>query len=149
MSQILRHKTKPECGTRSGYDYHRRVLYQEPCFKCEKAERTYHRERRAANREKVNAMRRINRINNPAITIRTRYTKEQITELYGTDCYLCLRPIDFEAPSKVGLEGWELSYHPDHVIPLSKGGLDVIENLRPTHGQCNIRKAATVLEETR
>jgi 5-methylcytosine-specific restriction endonuclease McrA len=83
------------------------------------------------------------------MNIRTAYTQEQIVSVYGSNCYLCQQPIDFEASSKVGVEGWEFSYHPDHVIPLSKGGLDVMENLRPSHGQCNIRKAATLLEQAK
>jgi HNH endonuclease. len=149
VSTILRHKVKPECGTRSGYDYHRRVLIAEPCKPCEEAERSYHRARRAADKKRINELRQINRRNNPAITIQTKYTRQDITKVYGTDCYLCSKPIDFEAVRKVGEDGWELSYHPDHVIPLSKGGLDTIDNIRPTHAQCNIRKGSKILEETK
>jgi len=52
------------------------------------------------------------------------------------------KPIDLNAPRRVGIEGWELGLHLDHVIPLSKGGYDTIDNIRPTHGICNIRKGA-------
>ena len=149
MNTILRHKVKPECGTRSGYDYHRRMLKEEPCKPCQSVERDYHKARRAADRQRINALRQINRRNNPAITIQTKYTRNEITRIYGTDCYLCSTPIDFEAIRQVGKEGWERSYHPDHVIPLSKGGLDTIENIRPSHAQCNIRKGSRILEETR
>ena len=149
MKTILRHKIRPECGTRSGYDYHRRVVYEDPCFECAKAERAYHRERRATAGERINELRRKNRRDNPSITIQTKYTRQDITQVYGNDCYLCSKAIDFQAPPKVGADGWEFSYHPDHVIPLSKGGLDIIENLRPSHAQCNIRKASTIIEEKR
>jgi 5-methylcytosine-specific restriction endonuclease McrA len=35
--------------------------------------------------------------------------------------------------------------HIDHVYPLSKGGLDTLENVRPSHGKCNIVKWATLV----
>ena len=31
--------------------------------------------------------------------------------------------------------------HVDHVIPLAKGGLNVLANLRPTHAACNKSKS--------
>jgi 5-methylcytosine-specific restriction endonuclease McrA len=48
------------------------------------------------------------------------------------------------APRKVGQDGWEHGLHIDHVYPLSKGGLDTLENVRPAHGKCNIVKWATI-----
>jgi hypothetical protein len=74
---------------------------------------------------------------------------QNIIDLYGKDCYLglsCfleLQPIDYSANPKVGSNGWEYAFHPDHVVPLSKGGLDVISNIRPCHAYCNQRKAAS------
>lgn len=61
---------------------------------------------------------------------------------YDFTCHLCLQRID-------------ITEHPnsprgatrDHVIPLSRGGLDVIENLRPAHRDCNTWKGAKPLEE--
>ena len=68
------------------------------------------------------------------------YTKEQVLELYGTDCHICGEPIDIKAPRKAGRTGWERGLHLDHLIPISKGGPDTIDNIRPAHGQCNLRK---------
>jgi 5-methylcytosine-specific restriction endonuclease McrA len=35
----------------------------------------------------------------------------------------------------------------DHVIPLSKGGTDTMDNLRPAHWLCNIKKSNKLPEE--
>ena len=68
------------------------------------------------------------------------YTEKQVLETYGTDCNICNFPIDLNAARKVGLPGWENGLHIDHLLPISKGGPDIIENTRPTHGLCNITK---------
>ena len=75
-----------------------------------------------------------------------KYTTQEILDLYGTDCHICLKPIDLEAPRNCGVEGWENSLHLDHLIPLIKGGTDLKENIRPSHAKCNISKKATLLE---
>ena len=69
-----------------------------------------------------------------------KYTTEQVLNTYGTDCYLCGKPINLSAPRRVGKEGWQDSLHIDHVVPLSKGGDDVLSNVRPSHGLCNMKK---------
>jgi 5-methylcytosine-specific restriction endonuclease McrA len=68
------------------------------------------------------------------------YTSQQILSLYGTDCHLCHEPIDLTAPRSTHYAGWERGLHLDHVIPLSKGGTNLISNIRPSHGLCNLRK---------
>ena len=68
------------------------------------------------------------------------YTADILIEVYGSSCHICNEPIDLNAPRKVGVEGWQKGLHIDHIIPLSKGGLDTINNVRPAHGECNIRK---------
>jgi len=69
------------------------------------------------------------------------YTELQVISLYGTVCHICNKEIDFDAPRKVGTKGWEMGLHIEHVIPLSKEGSDTLENVRPSHGICNLQKA--------
>ena len=58
-------------------------------------------------------------------------TKWQVEELWRKQRGLC--GICFGDLSLV-------SFHVDHVIPLSKGGQHVIHNLRLTHAKCNLQK---------
>ena len=58
---------------------------------------------------------------------------------------ICNTEIDMNAPRRVGSPGWEKALQIDHVIPLSKGGNDTIENVKPSHGYCNITKSATII----
>jgi hypothetical protein len=53
-----------------------------------------------------------------------------IVERDGMTCHICEAPIE----SKSDL-------HFDHVIPLSKGGPHSMENIRPAHAKCNLRKS--------
>ena len=75
------------------------------------------------------------------------YKEIQVLEIYGKDCHICLGPIDLSAPRQPGLHGWEIGLHIDHVIPLSKGGPDTIDNVRPAHGSCNVKKHANPLSK--
>lgn len=69
----------------------------------------------------------------------------EMLEVYGTDCYLCLEPIDLDAPRHAAQgEGWEQGLHREHVIPISRGGENTLENCRPAHAACNLRKGAVV-----
>ena len=68
------------------------------------------------------------------------YTKEQVIEKYGENCHICGGLIDLKANRRAGEKGWENGLHLDHVIPISKGGPDTIDNVRPAHGACNLRK---------
>lgn len=68
------------------------------------------------------------------------YTEQQVLNLYGTNCDICNIPVDLTAPRKIGKPGWEKGLHIDHVVPISKGGPDMLNNVRPTHGLCNIIK---------
>lgn len=72
------------------------------------------------------------------------YTTQEILDIYGIVCHLCNLEIDLSAPrsQKAGVgSGWELGLQLDHVTPLSLGGSDLIVNIRPSHGICNIRKS--------
>lgn len=112
----------------------------------------------AKHKEKRKAAHALWRINNPTSLHRTDharrarkrnapsepYTVQQILGLYGTDCHLCGEPIDLNAPRSQRFPGWERGLHLDHVIPLSKGGSNLISNVKPSHGKCNIAKKDTV-----
>ena len=116
----------------------------------------------AANREKVAAQKKQWKIDNPeknlnhnrkaerarrarlknSITIP--YTESQVISTYGVNCNICGLEIDFSVPRQVGKKGWQMSLHIDHLIPIAKGGEDTLENVRPTHGLCNLRKCANL-----
>lgn len=68
------------------------------------------------------------------------YTEKEMLKQYGTDCHLCGIPIDFTASRQTGRGSWEMGLQIDHLIPLSKGGPDTLENIRPSHGMCNLKK---------
>jgi len=74
------------------------------------------------------------------------YKESEVLFLYGTDCYLCNEPIDMGAPRRSGKLGWQKGLHIDHVVPISKGGADTIDNVRPAHGICNVTKQATIID---
>ena len=74
------------------------------------------------------------------------YLESEVLSLYGTSCYLCKLPIDLSAPRQSGKLGWELGLHIDHVVAIINGGADSIENVRPSHGKCNLSKNAQSLE---
>ena len=69
-----------------------------------------------------------------------RYTEKQVLEKYGLECYLCGIKIDMYAPRLVGKVGWESGLHIEHVIDIALGGPDTLENVRPSHGLCNLTK---------
>lgn len=72
-----------------------------------------------------------------------RFTESDMLRRWGTDCYLCGAPVDIEAPRTPGKPGWEIGLHRDHVIPISAGGPNTLDNVRPAHAMCNLRKADT------
>ena len=74
------------------------------------------------------------------------FTVEQVLKKYGTDCYLCWKPIDLNAPKSSAHPGWEMGLHLDHWIPVSKGGPNTLDNIRPLHGICNIKKQAKIIQ---
>lgn len=62
------------------------------------------------------------------ITLRVLYT------MHGARCGRCLAPIDVRLSGMHPLGGTI-----GHVRPLSEGGTDHLENLRPEHRACNLR----------
>ena len=69
-----------------------------------------------------------------------KYTEGEVLQKYGSTCYLCKIPIDLEATRQIGKIGWEYGLHIEHVIDIALGGPDTIENVRPSHGVCNLTK---------
>lgn len=144
-----------QCGTLNGYNIHRRKLIEEPCEPCREAMKAYWKRMRVERNKEINVLRRAWRQRTPGGNRRGRrykgevglYSDIEVVQMYGARCHICLGPIDLDAPRQCGKPGWEKSLHIDHVFPLSKGGLDTIENVRPSHGQCNIVKWATISEE--
>lgn len=75
---------------------------------------------------------------------RRRYERERVTSEGPIDyafildredyrCYLCGEEVDPE------------NFHFDHVIPLSKGGPNTVDNIRVAHPKCNLRKGRKLL----
>jgi len=68
-----------------------------------------------------------------------RISVEVLIERDGVLCHLCGVDVDLALPrnSRFGATI-------DHVVPLSKGGLDVLDNLKLAHWICNIKKGNRV-----
>ena len=91
------------------------------------------------NKEKV-ALVEANRRARKRNLVNERYSLKEVFDKWGTDCHLCQKPINLTAPRRVGRNGWENGLHIDHLISLSNGGSDALDNVRPAHGYCNIKK---------
>lgn len=57
-------------------------------------------------------------------------------------CYLCGKAIDLALS-----RNHPLGLHYDHVIPLARGGAHSVDNIRPTHARCNLRKKTKLVAE--
>lgn len=70
-----------------------------------------------------------------------KYTTADVLNRWGTDCYICEEQIDLDAPKIVhsGVN-WQRGLHLDHVIPITDGGPDILENVKPTHALCNLSR---------
>lgn len=55
----------------------------------------------------------------------------------GKVCQLCNKPIDFKVKNPNARDYPTI----DHIVPLSKGGLDELENMQLAHRKCNEKKA--------
>lgn len=65
-----------------------------------------------------------------------RWQRNHLIAKYGSVCYLCQEPL--ESAKDITFDHWE---------PLSKGGLDELENYRLAHFECNQLKGALSPEE--
>jgi 5-methylcytosine-specific restriction endonuclease McrA len=64
-----------------------------------------------------------------------RISVDFLIERDGVICHLCQQPVDPALPRND-----RMGATIDHVIPLSKGGVDELDNLKLAHWICNIRK---------
>jgi 5-methylcytosine-specific restriction endonuclease McrA len=97
------------------------------------ASRKYHER---CSLEAQRARYRIKTVKRQSKTKPSRLAADQVLREYGSACHICREEIDLtlSRTSKMGLTV-------DHVIPLSKGGSDELDNLRPAHWICNNRKS--------
>lgn len=173
MLGVLPPTLRKGCSTGVGYDAHT-YNNEKPCENCIEGRRLYraqehlkNREKRLAkfreyhskNKETILARKVIYNRENPEVgrvlhrkrKARLRnapsepYTTQQILDLYGTDCHLCHEPIDLDAPRVQGRQGWERGLNLEHVIPISRGGTNMINNVKPSHALCNMKKHAKVI----
>lgn len=70
------------------------------------------------------------------LSVSLRVSVEQLAQRDGEYCYLCQEVIDLTLP-RTNRFGATI----DHVIPISKGGQDIMDNLKLTHWICNNRKS--------
>lgn len=123
----------PSCYYRQWYEKHREdVLAKTADWK---------KENRPAHLESKRRWFRKRRLSLHGATIGT-YTERDVYERYGRACYICRQPID---PSVSDRGYWHPSL--DHVVPISRGGADTLENVRPVHNGCNSHKGRRLLSE--
>jgi len=145
-----------QCGTRSGYNRHLR-LGEEVCWPCRSAQRQYDLKRfyenpeikRERNRKYSNPERKREAWRRREAKRRgnemEKYRESDVLDKYGRICHLCKKEIDLNASRRSGIgENWEMGLNIDHVFPISLGGSDTIDNVRPSHVICNLRKGSRV-----
>ena len=145
------------CGFNSEYQSHLRHN-ERPCILCRLAHNAYMRERRTLKGDLVRATERLRyathigamqvkgarstelRRARKSDNGRSDYTVEDVILTYGSDCYLCGEAINMSVSGKAGRPGWRTGLHIDHAIPVNRGGPDSLDNVRPSHGLCNLRR---------
>jgi 5-methylcytosine-specific restriction endonuclease McrA len=157
--------TMSECGTNSGYSAHYYYKDLPPCYPCKLARKNYIQEWKARNpgyaKKSWEKFKELNpnykkdyHKNNPEQSrkdARTRrakvrkvesssYTEAEMLDLYGLSCHLCKEQIDLTASRKQGEGDWKMGLHLDHLIPISAGGSNTLDNVRPAHALCNLQK---------
>jgi hypothetical protein len=68
----------------------------------------------------------------------SRRTKEFVWDMTRGRCWYCGFPVN---PFR--------NFHIDHVVPLSRGGSNEIDNLAPACQECNLYKASMLVDEWR
>lgn len=85
---------------------------------------------------------RIKTVRRQKLSTPHRISHQQVVDLYGSDCHICKTAIDLTLP-RTNKQGLTV----DHLFPISKGGTDEMDNLRPAHWICNIRKSDKVITD--
>lgn len=77
------------------------------------------------------------------------YSTDDVLRMWGMACHLCGELVDLDAPRHVLAkenDGWQRGLHLDHVIPLSQGGPDIVENVKPSHAVCNLSRSREIVD---
>ena len=69
-----------------------------------------------------------------------KYSVTDVLDKYGSNCHICGLEVDLTAERRSGRKGWEYGLHIDHLIEISSGGPDILDNVRPAHGLCNLQR---------
>lgn len=134
-AKTVEYRAKYREDRREKYREYNKEYYQKNREKLLEKSKQYHK-----NNPDVCARKSQRRRADKANTSSEKYTLKDVLEKYGTVCHMCGEEIDMGAPRRVGLPGWERGLQLDHVIPLVNGGTDTLENVKPAHGICNIKK---------
>ena len=157
--------TRAKCGTNSGYSAHYYYKNLPPCDPCKAARKDYLIQWNLNNpeyrKEKWNEFKQSNpdykkdyHKDNPeqsrqdARRRRARlrgaesqpYTEAEVLDLYGPYCHLCGELIDLKSSRQQGKGDWQMGLHIDHLLPISVGGANTLDNVRPSHAKCNLQK---------
>jgi 5-methylcytosine-specific restriction endonuclease McrA len=112
------------------------------CKPCRAAAAEYARNR--PNKKRYYTVSNKNRREYAKLNGRESYTREQVLLRDNYTCHICDEPTDPTATHIMGQPGWERYPHIDHVIPLSRGGSDTLDNVRTAHAECNLLKGHSV-----
>ena len=143
-------KSKLSAWCKSCRSIKMKIYYQNNSEKINKRNKNYQKN----NSKKVKERTKRYKKNNPEVARRSSrkrralilnntheyYTEKQVLEKYGNNCYICNISIDLNAPRSSIKNGWQYGLHIEHVIDIALGGPDTLENARPSHGICNLKK---------
>lgn len=136
--RLYRERRKESDGNLREYqkEYHRVYAMNHPEVMKERSKTNYEKgkERYYANERRRRAL--------EASVYSEKYTTADVINRWGTDCHLCGKQIDLDAPKIIHQgEGWQTGLHLDHVVPIAYGGPDILENVKPAHALCNLSRA--------
>jgi hypothetical protein len=153
----IKNKNKKSIYDKKYYKQNKKIMKEKQKIynkKTKEKRAKYLKEYNQINKEKINALKREYSKNHPEIDRNKnrrkraikkqnkfeKYTEFQVLEIYGNNCYLCNIPIDMNASRKCGSPGWQYGLHIEHVIDIALGGPDTLDNVRPAHAICNLKK---------